>query len=67
MDLSSPASDSEITKSYAVFVKGNDGNLWKRFQVKDVDEATRSFLDLLNLLFLYRFRLFSHEHTRDLD
>ena len=34
MDFSSSAaSDSENTRSYADVVKGNDGNLWKRFQV----------------------------------
>ena len=46
MDLSSsPTSDSENTKSYADVVRGNDGNLWKRFQVEDVEEATRIALE----------------------
>ena len=46
MDFSSSAaSDSENTRSYADVVKGNDGNLWKRFQVEDVEEATRIALE----------------------
>ena len=54
MDLSSSPtiSDSKNTKSCADVVKGNDGNLWKRFQVEDVEEVTRGFLDLLYLLYL---------------
>lgn len=34
--LSSPGSESDITKSYADVMRGNDdGNIWKKFQVEN--------------------------------